>query len=166
MKTHQRTKAFGEPVIHRKTQSAVFYLGRKLKFTVKRCPEGEKWTPELISYRQWYRPSSTSLTIGEHGQVRIVDKEMGHMKVRKEEYALNAEADLTAENSLSSSEGPCLTWERLTEIYKTRIKIQKLEKSRISKSCFFLTYFYFTLLHFTLFYLSLLHLTEFYSSNF
>jgi hypothetical protein len=27
MKTHQRTKAFDEPVIHRKTQSVVFYLG-------------------------------------------------------------------------------------------------------------------------------------------
>jgi hypothetical protein len=52
MKTHQRTKAFGEPVIHRKTQSAVFYPGRKLKSTVKRYSEGEKWTPELISYTQ------------------------------------------------------------------------------------------------------------------
>jgi hypothetical protein len=109
MKTHQQTKTFGEPVIHRKTQSAVFYLGRKLKFTLKRYPEREKWTPELISYTQWFRPSSTSLTIGEHGQAPIVDKEMGHIKVRKEEYALNAEADLTAESFLSSSEGPCLT---------------------------------------------------------
>ena len=52
MKTHQQTKAFGEPVIHRKTQSAVFYTGRMLKFKVKRYSEGEEWTPELISYTQ------------------------------------------------------------------------------------------------------------------
>ncbi len=110
MKTRQRIKAFDEPVIHRKTQSAFFCLGRKFKFTGKRYPEGgKKWTPVLTYCVQWYRPSSTSLTTGEHGQALIVDKEMGHMKVRKEEYALNAEADPTAESFLSSSEGPCLT---------------------------------------------------------
>jgi len=46
------------------------------------------------------------MIIGEHGQALSVEKKMAYTWVRKEENALNAEAVLTAEGSLSSKEEP------------------------------------------------------------
>jgi len=41
------------------------------------------------------------MTIGEHGQVWIVERKMGYTWAGKEEYERNAEVDPTAEDFLS-----------------------------------------------------------------
>ena len=68
-----------------------------------------KWTCDLRRYRIRLWRLSIFMTIGEHGPALIGGRKMVPIWDLKEEDEPNAEADLTAEGSLSYREERCLT---------------------------------------------------------